>query len=105
MNDPSKRFEMNEEQIGNIGPYLKSNGPVEIVEFEGKIINVNLPVKMDFKVIEAPPSIKGNTAQGGVKAVKIETGAMVNVPLFVESGDIIRINTETGDYTERVGKG
>lgn len=104
MNDPSKRFEMSEEQIGNIGPYLKPNNPIEIVEFDDKIINVNLPIKMDFKVIEAPPNIKGNTAQGGVKAVKIETGAMVNVPLFVESGDIIRINTETGDYTERVGK-
>jgi elongation factor P len=60
---------------------------------------------MDFKVIEAPPSIKGNTAQGGVKAVKIETGTMVNVPLFVETGDIIRINTDTGDYAERVSKG
>jgi len=105
MNDPSKRFEISEEQIGHIGPYLKPNSPIEIVEFEGKIINVNLPVKMDFKVIEAPPSIKGNTAQGGFKAVKIETGAMIDVPLFIEPGDVIRINTDTGEYTERVGKG
>jgi len=60
---------------------------------------------MDFKVVEAPPGIKGNTAQGGVKAVKIETGAMINAPLFVEIGDIIRVNTETGDYVERVEKG
>jgi len=96
---------MSEEQIGHIGPYLKPNSAIEIVEFDGKIINVNLPIKMDFKVIEAPPSIKGNTAQGGVKAVKIETGTMVNVPLFVETGDIIRINTDTGDYAERVSKG
>ena len=57
---------------------------------------------MDFKVIEAPPSIKGNTAQGGNKAVVIEGGASVNVPLFINEGDMIRINTETGDYVERV---
>ncbi|MDP2947621.1 MAG: hypothetical protein Q8N88_05895 [Nanoarchaeota archaeon] len=104
-NNPGQRFEISEEQINTMGPYLKPNSPVEVVEFNGKIISVNLPIKMDFKVIEAPPNIKGNTAQGGVKAVKIETGAMINVPLFVEAGDVIRINTETGDYVERVGKG
>jgi len=100
----SQRFEMSKEQIGSMGPYLKPNSPVDVTEFNGKIIGVNLPIKMDFKVIEAPPSIKGNTAQGGVKAVKIETGTMINVPLFVEAGDIIKVNTETGDYVERVGK-
>lgn len=102
--NPSQRFEMSKEQIGSMGPYLKPNSPVDVTEFNGKIIGVNLPIKMDFKVIEAPPSIKGNTAQGGVKAVKIETGTMINVPLFVEAGDIIKVNTETGDYVERVGK-
>ena len=85
--------------------YLKPNNPISIMEFEDKIINILLPIKMELKVIEAPPSIKGNTAQGGVKAVKIETGAMINVPLFIEQGDIIRINTQTGEYTERVEKG
>lgn len=102
--NPGQRFEISEEQVSTMGPYLKPNSPVEVVEFNDKIISVNLPIKMDFKVTEAPPNIKGNTAQGGVKAVKIETGAMVNAPLFVEAGDIIRINTETGDYVERVGK-
>jgi len=105
MNDPSKRFEISEEQIGDMAMYLKPNSPIEVMEFEDKIINIFMPIKMDFKVIEAPPSIKGNTAQGGVKAVKIETGTMINVPLFVESGDIIRVNTQTGEYTERVEKG
>jgi elongation factor P len=104
-NDPSKRFELEQEQIGNMKLYLKPNNSIDVMEFNDKIININLPIKMDFKVIEAPPGIKGNTAQGGVKAVKIETGAMVNVPLFVDSGDIVRINTETGDYVERVDKG
>lgn len=102
--DSSKRFEISEEQIGDMGHFLKPNSEIDTVEFKDKIINVNLPIKMEFKVVEAPPSIKGNTAQGGTKAVKIETGTMINVPLFIESGDIIRINTQTGEYVERVEK-
>ncbi|MDD5589924.1 MAG: elongation factor P [Candidatus Portnoybacteria bacterium] len=102
--NPSKRFELDEGQISELKTFLKPNSEVEIIEFEGKIININLPIKMDFKVIEAPPGIKGDTAQGGTKAVKIETGATINAPLFIEAGDIIRINTQTGLYTERVEK-
>lgn len=105
INDPSGRFEISEEQIGDMAKYLKPNSTVQIMKFEDKIVNVLLPIKMELKVIEAPPSIKGNTAQGGVKAVKIETGATINVPLFVGEGDIIRINTQTGEYIERVEKG
>jgi len=105
INDPSKRFEISEEQVGDLAKFLKPNSDVSVMEFEEKIININLPIKMDFKVIEAPPSIRGNTAQGGVKAVKIETGTLINVPLFIEQGDIIRINTQTGEYVERVRKG
>ncbi len=59
---------------------------------------------MDFKVVEAPPAVRGNTAQGGNKTVKIETGAEILVPLFINEGDIIRINTQTGEYAERVEK-
>lgn len=102
INDPSKRFEIGEEQIGDMAKFLKPNSSVEVMEFEEKIVSILLPIKMEFKVIEAPPSIKGNTAQGGVKVVKIETGAMINVPLFIEQGDVIRINTQTGEYVERV---
>jgi elongation factor P len=101
-NNPSARFDLSEEAIGEKSKYLKPNSEVEVVDFEGKVIAVNLPIKMQFKVIEAPPSIKGNTAQGGNKAVKIETGAMVNAPLFVEEGDTIEINTETGGYASRI---
>jgi len=105
ISDPSKRFEIAEEQIGDAAKFLKPNSNIDVMEFEDKIVNVFLPIKMEFKVIEAPPSIKGNTAQGGVKAVKIETGTLINVPLFIEQGDIIRINTQNGEYTERVEKG
>ena len=64
-----------------------------------------MPIKMDLKVTEAPPSIKGNTAQGGTKVVELETGAKISVPLFINTGDMIRVNTDTGEYTERVEKG
>jgi len=103
-NEPSKRFLLTEELIGEATKFLKANTILDAIEYNSEIINIELPVKMDFKVIEAPPAIKGDTAQGGVKQVKIETGASVNVPLFINQDDIIRINTETGEYTERVEK-
>jgi len=104
-NNPSKRFELSQEVLGDITKFLKLNTVLDSVLFEGKIITVELPVKMDFKVIEAPPAIRGDTAQGGVKQVKLETGSSINVPLFIGEGDTIRINTETGEYVERVEKG
>lgn len=104
-NNPSKRFELSRDILGDITSFLKPNTVLEAVLFESKIINVELPIKMEFKVIEAPPAIRGNTAQGGVKQVKIETGATINAPLFINEGDMIRINTETGEYAERVDKG
>ncbi len=104
LDNPAKRFELDESQVDDVKKFLKPNNFAEAMEFEGKIINIILPIKMDFKVIEAPPGIKGDTAQGGVKAVKIETGATINVPLFIEQGDIIRINTRSGEYVERAEK-
>lgn len=104
IDDSAKRFQLGDEIIGGSGKFLKPNTVITALLFNNDIINIELPVKIDFKVIEAPPSTRGNTAQGGTKQVKIETGAMVNVPLFVEEGDIVRINTETGEYAERVEK-
>ena len=103
-NDLSKRFELGQDILGDLIKFLKPNTVLEAILWEGGIINIELPVKIDFKVIEAPPAIRGDTAQGGVKQVKIETGAVLNVPLFINQDDIIRINTETGEYTERVEK-
>lgn len=98
---PSNRFSINDEIMGEQGKFLKPNTEVTIKSFEDKIFQVMLPIKMDLKVTEAPPSIRGNTAQGGTKIVTIETGATIDAPLFVEAGDVIRINTTTGDYVER----
>ncbi|MCX6812957.1 MAG: elongation factor P [Candidatus Azambacteria bacterium] len=101
----SARFELPVEIIGEKAKFFKPNSEIEVVSFKGKTINVRLPIKMDFKVIEAPPAIRGNTAQGGTKTVTIETGAQIAVPLFINEGDIIKINTQTNEYTERIEKG
>jgi len=103
--NPSSRFELPANVIGDGVKFLKPNSEVEVISFQDKIINIKLPIKMDFKVIEAPPAIRGNTAQGGTKTVFIETGAQVVVPLFINEGDTIRINTATGEYDERIEKG
>lgn len=103
-NDPSKRFELKADIIADAAKFLKANTSIDAIAFEGTIISIELPVKMEFKVTEAPPAIRGDTAQGGVKQVVIETGASVNAPLFIEQDDIILINTQTGDYVERVEK-
>jgi len=101
-NDPGKRFSLSETQVGTAGRFLKPNSIIEVQYFDEKLVGVNLPVKVELKVKEAAPAVKGNTVQGGVKQVVLETGATVNVPMFVNEGDILRINTETGEYVERV---
>ena len=82
--------------------FLKKDSMAKAMVFQEKIIGVKFPIKVELKVIEAPPNMKGNTAQGGNKVVKVETGASVNAPLFIEEGDTIVINTENGEYVERV---
>jgi elongation factor P len=101
-NDPSFRFDLPKEVIGESFVFLKPNQIVEGVHFKRKIININLPIKVQLKVIEAPPGVRGDRAQGGTKTVTLETGAKINVPLFIEEGDIIEVNTETGEYVRRV---
>jgi len=98
------RFMISEEILGDNKQFLKPQTPVTAFVIDGKPIKVQIPIKMDFKVIESPPGIKGNTAQGGTKAVLIEGGVKINVPLFINQDDIIRVNTETGTYVERVEK-
>jgi len=100
--NPKARFMIEADVVGEQGQFLKPNTKVQTMVFEEKVIKADIPVKMDFKVIEAPPSIKGNTAQGGDKVVTIEGGAKVSVPLFINEGEMIRINTQTGQYVERV---
>ncbi len=108
--DPSKRFTLSEEFIGSRGKFLKPNSIIEILSFgpstdsgQAKIIGIHMPIKVELKVVEAQPAVKGNTAQGGTKTVKLETGVEIQVPMFIKEGETIRVNTETEEYTERVG--
>jgi elongation factor P len=100
--NPKERISLEEKIIGEKAKFLKPNTIVEATKFKNEIISIKLPIKVDLKVIEAPPGVKGDTAQGGSKIVKLETGAEISVPLFIKEGDIIRVNTETGEYVERV---
>jgi elongation factor P len=103
-NDPSKRFKMTADQVGEQIRFMKPNTVIEQLLFREQPMGFKYPILAELKVTEAPPSIKGDTATGGNKVVTLETGATINAPLFVEEGDVIRINTETAEYRERVGK-
>lgn len=104
-NNPTKRFNLNEEKIGSAARFLKPNEIVEGIIFNNEIINISLPIKIQLKVTQAPPGVKGDSAQPGTKTVVLETGAEINVPLFIEEGDIIEINTEKNEYVRRIEKG
>lgn len=82
--------------------YLKKDLPVEIYVFKGKPISVELPIKVVLEVKDAPPATRGDTVQGALKEAELETGATVKVPLFIETGDKVEINTHTGEYARRV---
>lgn len=102
LGNPKNRFALKEDVVGESKNFLKPNLEIKVSKFEDKIISVQVPIKMELKVTEAAPAVKGNTSQGAVKSVTLETGFKINVPLFIQEGDIVRINTETGEYTERV---
>jgi len=101
-NNPAQRFKLDALAVGDQAKFLKTNSLADLFEFKGKLLGVKLPIKVELKVTEAPPSTRGNTAQGGTKVVTLETGATINAPLFINEGDTLRINTETGEYVERV---
>ncbi len=100
--NPADRFKLEESLLGDGSKFLKANAMIDALVFDEKIIGVKLPIKVELKVIEAEPAVKGDTAKGGNKVVKLETGATLNVPMFVNEGDVLRINTETAEYVERV---
>jgi elongation factor P len=102
--NPKNRFSFPEDVVRDSVRWLVPNSIVEVLTYEDKPMTIKIPVKIELAVKEAPPSVKGNTATGGNKLVTLVTGAKVDVPLFINAGDIIRINTDTGEYTERVEK-
>jgi elongation factor P len=100
--NPTKRFDLTEEQIGPQIRFLKQGQVVEGVIFEDKIINISLPIKIKLRVTEAPPGVKGDRSQSGTKQITLETGAKINAPLFIKEGDIIEVNTDSGEYVRRI---
>jgi elongation factor P len=81
--------------------FLKSNQKIDAMLFDEKIIGISLPIKVELKVKSAPPAVKGNTSSGANKQVELETGLVVNAPIFITEEDSLIINTETGQYVER----
>lgn len=106
-NEKSNRFKLEESLMGNTAKFLNPNGNVTALVWtnddeEEKIIKITLPIKINFKVKEAPPAVRGDTSKGGNKVITLENGTTLNAPMFINEGDTVSINTETGDYVERV---
>lgn len=100
-NENYEQFTLSEEAIGEYKNFMLDGSDCYALYIGGAPISIQLPPKMDFKVIETVPGVKGDTAQGGSKDCTIETGATVKVPLFIKEGELITVNTESGEY---VGK-
>lgn len=101
-NETFETFEMSADQLGETGNFLVDGSDVDIQNFEGQPINIQLNPKMTFEVTQTDPGVKGDTATGGTKPATLETGYIVKqVPLFINAGDKIVINTDTGEYCER----
>jgi elongation factor P len=104
--DKSKRFKLDSALIGNAEKFLNPNGNVTALVWdnddEEKVIKLSLPIKMNFKVKEAPPAVRGDTSKSGNKVITLENGATLNAPMFIKEGDTISVNTENGEYVERV---
>ncbi len=96
-----EQLQLTEEQVGAGIKYLKENMVVQVLMHDKRIIGVDIPAHVELEVIDTPPSEKGNTAQGGTKPAKLETGAVVNVPFFISNGDKIRVDTRTNEYLDR----
>lgn len=90
------------ELIGDAAQFLKEGVEVKLTFFDNEALDVDLPTTIDLKVVKAESAVKGDTATGVTKRVEVETGAEVNTPAFVEEGDVIRVDTRTGEYVTRV---
>ena len=100
-NETYDQVELNEEQLGDAKNFLLENMEVSIMFFQGIVIGIDLPVAVELRVVETDPGIRGDTATGGNKPAKLETGYVVKVPLFIEVDDVLRVDTRTGQYIER----
>jgi elongation factor P len=96
-----EQFALNESAVSEAIKYLKENDVVDLLTYSGEPIDIELPISVTLEVAETDPGLKGDTASGGTKPATMETGVVVSVPLFINIGDRLRIDTRTGDYIER----
>jgi elongation factor P len=96
------QFPISEELLGDATKWLKENDPLFLLQYDGKVLGVELPIAVELEVTYTEPGYKGDTATGGSKPATLETGAVVDVPLFVTQGERIRVDTRNGRYMERV---
>ncbi len=101
--DSFEQVSLNENQIEEAIDYLKEQSIYNALYFKGKLIAIAAPMFMELKVTDAPPGVRGNTAQGGgTKPITLETGLVIQGPLFINEGDVLKIDTRTGEYIERI---
>ena len=100
-NETYEQLELSKEQLGNGINFLKENMDVKVTSFEGRILGVELPNTVELVVVETEPGIRGDTATGGNKPAKMDTGYVVQVPLFINEGDHLLIDTRSGEYIQR----
>ncbi|MEX0913242.1 MAG: elongation factor P [Candidatus Paceibacterota bacterium] len=100
----SERVALSGDLVGEAAKFMKAGSELNAVIFDDEIIGVDVPIKVELKVKEAMPAVKGNTSSNAQKEVTLETGATIMVPMFINEGDVIAINTETGSYSERIEK-
>jgi len=92
---------LDEDHVGDAGNYLVENLPVKILFYRGEPIGIELPIFIELRVVETEPGARGDTVSGASKQAKLESGAVVQVPLFMNEGDRIKVDTRTGNYIER----
>ncbi|HWV25244.1 MAG TPA: elongation factor P [Thermomicrobiales bacterium] len=100
--DTFEQFILNQSAVAEAEPYLKENEVIDLLTYNGEPIDIELPTSVNLEVTQTDPGFKGDTATGGTKPATLETGLTVNVPLFINEGDVLKIDTRTGDYIERV---
>lgn len=96
-----EQLELSKEQIGDSANYLIENMNVYIILFEGELLGIDLPDKVEFTVVETEPAVRGNTTNNAMKDAKVDTGMIVKVPLFIEQGEKILVTTADGKYSSR----
>lgn len=96
------QFPMTAEALGERAKFLQENMILAVTFYKGKIVSVDLPVTVDLKVVETDPGVRGDTAAGGSKPATLETGAVIRVPLFIDPGNVVRVDTRSGTYISRV---